>query len=45
MIYSAHKFQIVTFEEFIEMGLSDKQVVRIYLEIKSPIFVNKYMNF
>lgn len=39
------KFQIVTFEEFIEIGLSAERVVGIYPEVKSPVFVNKHVKW
>jgi glycerophosphoryl diester phosphodiesterase len=42
MVCCAGKFQVATFEEFIEIGLNAERIVGIYPEIKSPVFVNKH---
>jgi glycerophosphoryl diester phosphodiesterase len=39
------KYQIVTFEEFIEIALKAERVVGIYPEIKSPVFVNEHVKW
>ncbi|XP_004508666.1 glycerophosphodiester phosphodiesterase GDPD6 [Cicer arietinum] len=39
------KFQIITFEEFINIALHAPRVVGIYPEIKNPIFINQYVKW
>jgi hypothetical protein len=41
--YIAGKYKIITFDEFILIALYAERVVGIYPEIKSPIFINKYV--
>ncbi|KAL6973486.1 Glycerophosphodiester phosphodiesterase gdpd6 [Sarracenia purpurea var. burkii] len=39
------KFQIITFEEFISIGLDASRVVGIYPEIKNPVFINQHVKW
>lgn len=39
------KYKIITFDEFILIALYAERVVGIYPEIKSPIFINKYVKW
>lgn len=45
MVGCAGKYQVATFEEFIEVALDAERVVGIYPEIKSPVFVNRHVSF
>jgi glycerophosphoryl diester phosphodiesterase len=38
------KFQIPTFEEFINIALDAPRVVGIYPEIKNPVLINQYVS-
>jgi hypothetical protein len=38
------KFQIITFEEFINIALDAPRVVGIYPEIKNPVLINQYVS-
>ncbi|KAJ3698767.1 hypothetical protein LUZ61_002472 [Rhynchospora tenuis] len=39
------KFSIITFEEFISIGLDAKRTVGIYPEIKNPVFINQHVKW
>ncbi|XP_047160421.1 glycerophosphodiester phosphodiesterase GDPD6-like isoform X1 [Vigna umbellata] len=39
------KFQIITFEEFINIALDAPRVVGIYPEIKNPVFINQHVKW
>ncbi|CAJ2664658.1 unnamed protein product [Trifolium pratense] len=39
------KFQIITFEEFINIALDAPRVVGIYPEIKNPVLINQYVKW
>ncbi|KAF3327493.1 Glycerophosphodiester [Carex littledalei] len=39
------KFSIITFEEFISLGLDANRTVGIYPEIKNPVFINQHVKW
>ncbi|KAJ4792379.1 Glycerophosphodiester phosphodiesterase [Rhynchospora pubera] len=39
------KFSIITFEEFISVGLEAERTVGIYPEIKNPVFINQHVKW
>ncbi|KAJ7557979.1 hypothetical protein O6H91_04G019300 [Diphasiastrum complanatum] len=39
------KFEIITFEEYIQIALNASRIVGIYPEIKSPVFINKHVKW
>ncbi|XP_078176171.1 glycerophosphodiester phosphodiesterase GDPD6-like isoform X2 [Carex rostrata] len=39
------KFSIITFEEFISIGLDANRTVGIYPEIKNPVFINQHVKW
>lgn len=44
LLISAGKFGIITFDEFIQIGLSADRVVGIYPECKNPVFINEHVS-
>lgn len=43
LLWSAGKFSIITFEEFISIALDAPRVVGIYPEIKNPVLINQHV--
>ncbi|GAQ81601.1 glycerophosphoryl diester phosphodiesterase [Klebsormidium nitens] len=39
------QFPIITFEKYIQIALAAPRIVGIYPEIKSPVFINQYVQF